>query len=299
MHSILLFVCASMALCHTSYAFLGSAASGLRYRVQLSMKHFDYLVIGAGSGGMASARRAAQYGAKVGVIEDKGIDGLGGTCVNVGCVPKKVMWNAAAVNEVIHEAHQFGFEVDTKNMKFDWGKMKNMRDAYITRLNGIYGRLLGNSDVELINGYGSFKSATEVAVTGQTETYTADNILIAVGGRPNMPNIPGIEHAIDSNKFFELTEQPARVAIVGGGYIGVELAGVFHALGSDATLFLRGEKPLRGFDDLIVDTLIKEMGKQKLSLQTGKHPSVFLLLSDYDEDNDKDCINRAASLSSF
>ena len=282
MNSIL-FLLALLAVVETAHAFFSGSASLLRAHVGsfLSMKHFDYLVIGAGSGGMASARRAAQYGAKVGVIESKGIDGLGGTCVNVGCVPKKVMWNAAAVNEIIHEAHQFGFNVDTDNMSFDWGKMKTMRDAYITRLNGIYSRLLGNSDVELINGYGSFKSSNEVQVSGQSETYTAGNILIAVGGRPNMPNIPGIEHAIDSNGFFELTEQPKRVAVVGGGYIGVELAGVFQALGSDATLFLRGEKPLRGFDDLIVDTLVKEMGKQGLSLQTRKSKCYSSLLLSY------------------
>lgn len=237
----------------------------------LHMKHFDYLVIGAGSGGMASARRAAAYGAKVGVVEKSA---LGGTCVNVGCVPKKVMWNVATVNEIIHDAGKFAFDV--QSVKFDWKKMKGMRDAYITRLNGIYGRLLKGSEVELLTGSASFVGPNEIKVDGDeapNETITADNILIAVGGKPVMPDIPGIEHCIDSNGFFLLEEQPKSVAVIGGGYIGVELAGVFHALGTETKLFLRGEKPLRGFDDLIVDTLVKEMGKQKMDLVTKTSPT--------------------------
>ena len=170
--------------------------------LRMAEKSFDYLVIGAGSGGMASARRAAGHGAKVGVIEQAR---LGGTCVNVGCVPKKVMWNAATVNEIMHDANQFGFKIDGK-VSFDWGRMKEMRDAYIERLNGIYGRNLDNSGVELITGAASFSGPKTVQV-GE-DTITAKHILIAVGGRPFMPNLPGIEHCIDSNGFFELKEQP-------------------------------------------------------------------------------------------
>jgi glutathione reductase (NADPH) len=250
---------------------MGASTTGgslIRGRKLLNMKHFDYLVIGAGSGGMASARRAAAYGAKVGVIEKSA---LGGTCVNVGCVPKKVMWNVATVNEIIHDAGKFAFSIDGK-VKFDWKRMKEMRDAYITRLNGIYGRLLEGSKVELMTGTASFVGANEVKV-GDGESHTADHILIAVGGKPMMPDVPGIEHCIDSNGFFALDEQPERVAVVGGGYIGVEIAGVFNGLGSDTKLFLRGDKPLRGFDDLMVDTLVKEMAKQKLELVTKTSPT--------------------------
>ncbi len=243
-----------------------------RSKVALRMTHYNYLVIGAGSGGMASARRAAAYGAKVGVIEKAA---LGGTCVNVGCVPKKVMWNVATVNEFIHDADKFAFNVP-EGVTFDWSKMKGMRDAYITRLNGIYGRLLKGSEVDLMVGAATFTGGNEIKVVGEggaEEVHTADHILIAVGGKPSMPSIPGIEYCIDSNGFFELDSQPERVAVIGGGYIGVELAGVFHALGTDTKLFLRGEKPLRGFDDLIVDTLVKEMAKQKMDLVTRTSPT--------------------------
>jgi glutathione reductase (NADPH) len=137
-------------------------------------------VIGGGSGGVASARRAAGYGAKVGLIERQA---LGGTCVNVGCVPKKVMWNAAAVSEVLHESKHFGFDVPG-GYSFNWKALKDMRDAYITRLNGIYTRMLGNSDVEVIRGYGSFTDAKTVSVDGKS--YTADHIMIAVGGMPRL-----------------------------------------------------------------------------------------------------------------
>ncbi len=180
-------------------------AAGLRFRpststsnLRMADKSFDYLVIGAGSGGMASARRAAAYGAKVGVIEQAR---LGGTCVNVGCVPKKVMWNAATVNEIIHDANQFGIKVEGK-VSFDWSKMKEMRDAYIVRLNGIYSRNLGNSGVEVIEGSAAFSGPKTIQVGD--DSITAKHILIAVGGRPYMPDIPGIEHCINSDGFFEV-----------------------------------------------------------------------------------------------
>lgn len=224
--------------------------------------HYDYLVIGGGSGGMASARRAAGYGAKVCVIEKAR---LGGTCVNVGCVPKKVMWNAATISEMFHDAHQFGFSIPG-GYKFDWSTLKKYRDAYIARLNGIYSRMLGNNKVDVVMGSAIFSGAREVTVVESGDKYTADHVLIAVGGRPSLPNIKGIEHCISSDGFFELPTQPQRVAVVGGGYIGVELAGVFHALGSKTQLILRTEKPLLGFDNIIVDNLLKEMQKQKLEV---------------------------------
>jgi len=224
--------------------------------------HYDYLVIGGGSGGMASARRAAGYGAKVCVIEKAR---LGGTCVNVGCVPKKVMWNAATISEMFHDAHQFGFSIPG-GYKFDWSTLKKYRDAYIARLNGIYSRMLGNNKVDVVMGSATFSGAREVTVVESGDKYTADHVLIAVGGRPSLPNIKGIEHCISSDGFFELPTQPQRVAVVGGGYIGVELAGVFHALGSKTQLILRTEKPLLGFDNIIVDNLLKEMQKQKLEV---------------------------------
>ena len=147
--------------------------------------HYDYLIIGGGSGGVASARRAAGYGAKVAIIEKQG---FGGTCVNVGCVPKKVMWNAAAVSEVLHDsAEQFGFTVD--GYKFDWNKLKTSRDAYISRLNGIYLKMLKNNKVEIYEGIGTFTGEKEVSVGSQK--ITAEHILIAVGGKPFMP--PDVE----------------------------------------------------------------------------------------------------------
>ena len=234
-------------------------------RLRLHMAHYDYLVIGGGSGGMASARRAAGYGAKVCVVEQAR---LGGTCVNVGCVPKKVMWNCASISEIFHDAQQFGFSVSS--YKFDWATLKRYRDAYIARLNGIYSRNLNNSKIDVIEGTASFSGAHEVTVGA--EKHTADHILIAVGGKPHLPNIPGIEHCITSDGFFDLPSQPKSVAVVGGGYIGVELAGVFHALGTRTQLFLRGDKPLAGFDSIIVDTLVSEMKKQKLEIVSKQQP---------------------------
>ena len=191
-------------------------------------EHFEYLVIGGGSGGIASARRAAAHGAKVGVVER---DRLGGTCVNVGCVPKKVMFNAATVQEIIHQAAGYGFKVD--GVSFDMKALKEKRDAYVKRLNGIYANNLNNNDITEIQGDAVFVGPKEVRVGDKT--YSGDNVLIAVGGTPLMPPIPGIEHAIDSNGFFELDEVPKRTAVVGSGYIAVELAGVLQALGPTST----------------------------------------------------------------
>ncbi|MFV0574590.1 MAG: glutathione-disulfide reductase [Vibrio sp.] len=229
-------------------------------------KHFDYICIGGGSGGIASANRAAMYGAKVALIEAKD---LGGTCVNVGCVPKKVMWHGAQIAEAIHlYAKDYGFDVEAKGL--NWSKLVESRQAYIGRIHESYDRVLGNNKVEVIRGFARFVSANTVEVNG--EQYTADHILIATGGRPTIPNVPGSEYGIDSNGFFDLTEQPKRVAIVGAGYIAVEIAGVLHALGSETHLFVRKESPLRSFDPMIIDTLVEVMNTEGPTLHTHSIP---------------------------
>ncbi|KAG0221381.1 Glutathione reductase [Actinomortierella wolfii] len=220
-------------------------------------KIYDYLVIGGGSGGLASARRAASYGAKVGLIEGSGR--LGGTCVNVGCVPKKVMWYTASIAEAVRDARQYGFP-EALAGTFDWNTLKHKRDAYIKRLNGIYERNLEKDQVEYISGMASFVNKNTVTL-GNGEEIQAKKILIAVGGHPIIPNVPGAELGIDSDGFFDLEHQPKRVAVVGTGYIGIELAGIFHALGSKVSIFSRTTQILRSFDPIIKDTLRDEMTK--------------------------------------
>lgn len=246
------------------HACVLSLRRGLRLRSSLNVQtkashHFDYLVIGAGSGGIASARRAAGYGANVAVIEGKS---LGGTCVNVGCVPKKVMYNAGSVSETLHDAHHFGFKV--VKPEFDWLTLKEGRDLYISKLNAIYKRMLEKSNISLISGQATFSGPNTVNVNGNS--YSADNILVAVGGRPSLPSaaeLLGVEHCLTSDTFFALESQPRTVAVVGAGYIGVELAGVFNALGSTTDLFTRRDKLLSAqFDDMVVDALAMEMGKR-------------------------------------
>ena len=174
------------------------------------------------------------------------------------------MFNAAMVNEMMHASSNYGFSGVAEGSTFDWKTIKDARDKYIVRLNGIYGRNLENSDVTLLKGLASFVGPNEVDVAGTT--YTADHIMIAVGGRPTMPDIPGIEHCIDSDGFFLLESQPKKVAVIGAGYIAVELAGIFNALGSDTSLFVRGDKALRSFDALLADTLDSEMKKQGMAV---------------------------------
>jgi len=204
---------------------------------------FDLFVIGAGSGGIATARRAAQYGAKVGIVES---DRLGGTCVNRGCVPKKLMVYAAHFPAGFEESAGYGWTVGSSS--FNWTKMINAVNGEVDRLNGIYQRMLDNSNVKVYRGYGTFIDCHTIEIGDQK--VTADKILIAVGGRPVKPNdVPGIEHAITSREIFNLKEQPKRIVIIGGGYIGVEFACILNGLGTEVTMVLRGEKILRGFDD--------------------------------------------------
>ncbi len=227
---------------------------------------FDYICIGGGSGGIASANRASMYGAKVAIIEAKD---LGGTCVNVGCVPKKVMWHGAQVAEAINlYSADYGFDLDVKG--FNWAKMVENRQAYIGRIHESYDRVLGNNKVEVIKGFATFVDKNTVEVNGKK--ITAKHITIATGGRPSIPNVPGAELGIDSNGFFDITEQPKRVAVVGAGYIAVEIAGVLGALGTETHLFVRKESPLRSFDPLIVDTLVEVMAAEGPTLHTHSTP---------------------------
>jgi glutathione reductase (NADPH) len=203
---------------------------------------FDLFVIGAGSGGIATARRAAQYGAKVGIVE---FDRLGGTCVNRGCIPKKLMVYAGHFPEKFEEAQGYGWSAVESTL--DWTKMiTSVRDE-VTRLNGIYQNMLDNSQVQLFEGYGKFVDPHTIAI-GDTQV-TAEKILIAVGGKPVKPDISGMEYTIVSDDIFNLPQQPKRIVIIGGGYIGVEFACIFNGLGSEVTLISRGHKILRGFDE--------------------------------------------------
>ncbi len=229
-------------------------------------QHFDYIAIGGGSGGIASANRAAMHGKKVALIEAKD---LGGTCVNVGCVPKKVMWHGAQIADAVKlYAADYGFDVELKG--HDWARLVESRQAYIGRIHQSYDRVLGNNKITVIKGFGRFKDAHTLEVNG--EEITADHILIATGGEPIIPHIPGAEHGIDSNGFFELNEQPRRVAVVGAGYIAVELAGVMNALGSETHLLVRKHAPLRNFDPLLTDTLVEVMNTEGPQLHTHSVP---------------------------
>ena len=226
------------------------------------VKEYDYIVIGGGSGGIASANRAAMHGAKVILFEGKEV---GGTCVNVGCVPKKVMWYGAQVAETLHRyAGEYGFDV-TLN-KFDFATLKANRQAYIDRIHGSYERGFDSNGVERVYEYARFVDPHTVEVAG--ERYTAPHILIATGGHALYPNIPGSEYGITSDGFFELDEVPKRTAVIGAGYIAVEVAGVLNALGSDTHLFVRKDHPLRTFDKDIVDVLVDEMAKSGPTLHT-------------------------------
>mgnify|MGYP001575460274 FL=1 len=229
-------------------------------------KHYDYLAIGGGSGGIASINRAAMYGKKCALIEAKA---LGGTCVNVGCVPKKVMWHAAQISEAIRlYGPDYGF--DTTINHFDWATLVKSRTAYIDRIHTSYDNVLGKNNVDVIKGFARFVDAHTVEVNG--EQITADHILIATGGRPAHPDIPGAEWGIDSDGFFELDTLPKRVAVVGAGYIAVEIAGVVNGLGAETHLFVRKQSPLRQFDPLLSDTLVEVMNAEGPSLHTQAVP---------------------------
>ena len=220
---------------------------------------FDLISLGGGSGGLACVQRAAEYGAKAAVIESQR---LGGTCVNVGCVPKKVMWNAAGVAMALADARDYGFDVTVAGS--DWPALKVKRDAYVLRLNGIYARNLEAKGVAHIRGAARFLDKNTVEVNG--ERLSARHIVIATGGRPIVPKMPGAEHGITSDGFFSLEQRPGRVAIAGSGYVACELAGAFHALGSEVELFIRRDHLLTSFDVMLGKSLMREMRDQGITI---------------------------------
>ncbi len=229
------------------------------------MEHFDFdlFVIGGGSGGVRAARMAAQRGARVALAEAGGVARLGGTCVNVGCIPKKLYSYAAHYAEAFEEAHGFGWEVQPP--KLNWPLLKSNRAREITRLNGVYLQLLTSAGVQLFEQHARLVDAHTVQLDARR--CSAGNILIATGGWPSVPNVPGREHALTSNEIFDLEPFPARLLVVGGGYIACEFASIFNGLGSQVIQLYRGEQVLRGFDDEVRDFIAAEMRKAGVDLR--------------------------------
>ena len=226
---------------------------------------FDLFVVGGGSGGVRAARMAAQRGARVALAEAGGTDGLGGTCVNVGCIPKKLYSYAAHYGEAFEESHGFGWEGAAPTL--NWATLKANRKKEISRLNGIYLQLLTNTGVHVINGSATLVGANRVSVNGQT--HSAQHILIATGGTPHVPHMQGRELVLTSNEMFDLDPFPARLLVVGGGYIACEFASIFNGLGSKVTQLYRGEQVLRGFDDEVRHFIAAEMVKAGVDLHLG------------------------------
>ncbi|MEO0424107.1 MAG: glutathione-disulfide reductase [Pseudomonadota bacterium] len=227
----------------------------------MTAETYDLIVVGGGSGGLACAQRAARRGARVVAIEG---GRLGGTCVNVGCVPKKVMWHASDLAHQIHESAGYGFSVE--GFSHDWPTLKSGRDAYVARLNDIYANNLTKLDIETVNGWGHLVDARTVEAAGRR--FTAPHIVLATGGRPRVPTIPGADLGITSDGFFELAERPQRVVVAGSGYIAVELAGVLAGLGSQVSLMVRYDGVLREFDPLIREHLADELRRAGVELCT-------------------------------
>ena len=227
---------------------------------------FDLVVIGGGSGGLATAQRAAEYGARV-VLAEPGR--LGGTCVNVGCVPKKISWNAADLGAALHDAPEYGFALEVKG--HDWRLLKDQRDAYITRLNDNYAGNLARRQIEVVRARASFVDAHTV-VAGERHL-AAEHIVIATGGRPRLPAIPGAALGITSDGFFELSECPRRVAVVGSSYIAVELAGIFAGVGARTSLVLRGTTALKTFDDMLGEATLDMLRGEGVEVVTHAMPA--------------------------
>jgi glutathione reductase (NADPH) len=223
--------------------------------------HYDVIAIGGGSGGLAVAEKAAQLGKKAAIIE---AGKMGGTCVNNGCVPKKIMWYAASLAHAVDDAKNFGVPAIRANT--DWKKLVNGRENYIGNITGYWDGYIDSSGIEHIKGFGRFVNAHTVEVNGIH--YTADHIVIATGGKPVVPPVAGAHLGITSDGFFELEKQPQKVAVIGGGYIGVELSGVLQALGSKVTLFALENRILENFDHTISQVLTGEMIKQGIKLKT-------------------------------
>lgn len=221
---------------------------------------YDLFTIGAGSGGVRASRMSARYGAKVAIAESTY---LGGTCVNVGCIPKKLFAYAAHVHEDIEDAAGFGWHIDAP--KFDWPALRTNKDAEITRLNKVYERLLLDAGVDIMHGRATLLDAHTVSINGQQ--ISARHILVATGGWPVKPDIPGAEFAITSNEFFHLDVFPKRVVVFGGGYIAVELSSIFNGLGAKTSLVYRGEQVLKDFDADLGTMLATEMVKKGVDLR--------------------------------
>ena len=229
------------------------------------MTLYDLICIGAGSGGIASAVRAAIYGKKVAIIESGHI---GGTCVNVGCVPKKVMWYAADFSERSLKAKDYGF--NCSNMSFDWQTLVKHREVYIGRLRFLYKKRFESLGIDHYAGFGKFIASQKIIVDDQT-ILSAKQIIIATGGEPIMPEIPGATLGIDSDGFFELQQLPKKTLVVGAGYIALELAGILASLGCDTFLSIRYDRPLRHFDHSLTDLLLEVLKKQKVTLLKNTH----------------------------
>lgn len=236
-------------------------------------KKFDLIVLGGGSGGIASAIRAAKHGAKVAVVEAQH---LGGTCVNLGCVPKKIMFNAASIAQSYDKSVDYAFS--PQPMHLNWNKLVNKRNEYIARLRLIYASRFKEYKITHIKGTGAFHDAHSIVVN--EVIYKANHIIIATGGAPSLPQISGIQHIIDSDGFFSLSKQPYKVAIIGSGYIGVELAGIFQSLGTETHLLMRGALPLSRFDSMLSHTLYDIMKKQGIRLHTQHKAQAITLQSD-------------------
>ena len=228
----------------------------------MNKQHYDLITIGGGSGGLAVAKKATEYGKRVAIVEGAR---LGGTCVNNGCVPKKVMWYAANLAHAADDAAAFGIPVSRSDT--DWQTLVSGREAYIERINRSWNNTVSTHDITHIPGYARFSGANTVEVEGVE--YSADHIVVATGGKPIVPPVPGAELGITSDGFFQLQSQPKRVAVIGGGYIGVELSGVLRALGSEVTIVALEDRVLEVFDDMISEVLSEEMDKQGIGQRMG------------------------------
>jgi len=224
---------------------------------------FDLFVVGGGSGGVRAARMAAQRGVRVALAEAGGTASLGGTCVNVGCIPKKLYSYAAHFAESFEESHGFGWEGDAPRL--NWTTLKANRRREISRLNGVYLNLLTGAGVQVFNGYATLVDGHTVQINGAT--HTARHILVATGGKPQVPQVEGREFVVTSNDMFDLDPFPARLLVVGGGYIACEFSSIFNGLGSKVTQLYRGEQVLRGFDDDVRHFIAGEMIKTGVDLR--------------------------------
>lgn len=214
---------------------------------------YDLIAIGGGSGGIATCNRAGMYGARTLVIESDPV--FGGTCVNRGCVPKKVMWYGGAMAHALRDAQGYGFDVTVNG--FSWNALVEKREAYISNINNAYARYLGKNNVQMLNGHARLSDANTVEVEGKQ--YSAERIVLSPGGYAVVPDIPGKELGMTSDGFFQLQSQPERVLVLGAGYIAVELAGMMRAMGSQVTLGIRNESFLRSFDLMLQEKLMEEM----------------------------------------